>query len=54
MQNNTNALANEWFNSANSDFLYAEVGLKEDIQQAFEYAKIVKSSIDLLIHEPSP
>ena len=30
MESNTKTLAKEWFDSANSDYRYAEVGLKEE------------------------
>jgi HEPN domain-containing protein len=48
MDQNNKILAKEWFDSAKSDFLYAEIGLKQDIvfpQVAFLSQQIAEKSL---------
>ena len=59
MGDNAKILATEWFNSANSDFLYAEIGLKEDFifpQVAFLSQQIAEKFLKgfLLFHSVQP
>ena len=59
MDGNTKILANEWFDSANSDYQYAEVGMKEEYvfpQVAFLSQQIAEKFLKgfLLVHNVQP